>query len=140
MDPNTCRYRWLRKTDLLVKRGALVPQNNKPLPQESLRKHILKKLVDTLKSDEEAKSTGKSWVNIQDIWKKFCQKPRKEAVANFRLPLGHDCKAHHLNKIGIPPSSVYLFCNSRITNTKHILIFPELDKESQKGGEISKLY
>ncbi|GFX52479.1 nitric oxide synthase [Trichonephila clavipes] len=44
-----------------------------------------------------AKSTGKSRANIQETWKKFCQKPRKEAVANFRLLTGHDCLAHTLS-------------------------------------------
>ncbi|GFV73629.1 hypothetical protein TNCV_1270091 [Trichonephila clavipes] len=60
--------------DLLAKREILDPQDNKPLPPESHKKHIFEKLVDSLKSDQVAKSTDKFWANIQDSWIKCCQK------------------------------------------------------------------
>ncbi|GFU26508.1 hypothetical protein TNCV_2463521 [Trichonephila clavipes] len=52
---------------------------------ESRKKHIFVKLLDTLQYDQAAKSTGKFWDYILGTWKTFCQKPRKEAVVNFRL-------------------------------------------------------
>ncbi|GFX14691.1 uncharacterized protein LOC103523915 [Trichonephila clavipes] len=76
------------KADLLAKRGTLEPQDNKPLSPESLKKHIFENLVDILKSEQ------------------FCPKPRKQAVANFRLQTGYYFMAHYLNKIGILPSSM----------------------------------
>ena len=45
---------------LLAKKGTFEPQDNKPISQESLKKGIFEKLMVNFKSDEEAKSTGKS--------------------------------------------------------------------------------
>ncbi|GFT05935.1 uncharacterized protein TNCV_3926791 [Trichonephila clavipes] len=50
-----------------LKKGTLEPQDNKSLPP--LKKSIFEKFVGTLESDQAAKSTRKSWVNIQDTWK-----------------------------------------------------------------------
>ncbi|GFW64237.1 uncharacterized protein LOC103523915 [Trichonephila clavipes] len=119
--------------DLLAKTGTLESQDNKPLPSESL-KHIFENLEDTFKSDQAPNSIGKSWANIQDTWKKFCQKPRKEAAANFRLQTENDCKAHHLNKIRILPFSIYQTCNSGIMKAEHLLICPEPIKSLKTVG------
>ena len=61
----------------------------------------------------------------------FCQNPRKEAVANFRLKTVHDCMAEHLNNIGILQYSIGQICNSGIINPEHLLKCPEFDKGSQ---------
>ncbi|GFU12124.1 hypothetical protein TNCV_2196091 [Trichonephila clavipes] len=69
--------------DLLATRGTLEPQDNKPLPPESLKKHIFEKLVDTFESGQAAKSTSKSWANIQGTWVKFYPKLHKKGSAKL---------------------------------------------------------
>jgi hypothetical protein len=46
-------------------------------------------------------ATTKKYTDIHKIWAEYKGKPRKEAVAKFRLKTGHDCLAAHLRKIGI---------------------------------------
>jgi hypothetical protein len=43
----------------------------------------------------------KKWRDIHKICAEYKGKPRKEAVANFRLETGRDCLAAHLRKTGI---------------------------------------
>ena len=93
-----------------------------------------------LLNTQATESIGKTWDNIQDTWKMFYQKSHKGAVANFQLKTGHDSMAEHLNNTGILPSSICQICNQGMMNAKHLLICPELDKEFQEHGEISKLY
>ena len=52
----------------------------------------------------------KKWRDIHKIWAEYKGKPRKEAVASFRLKTGHDCLAAHLRKIGIYESSGCPIC------------------------------
>ncbi|GFV66178.1 uncharacterized protein LOC103523915 [Trichonephila clavipes] len=115
------------KTDLLTKGGALESEDNKPLLPESLKNPIFQKLVDYLKSDQAVKLTDKSWANMQGTW-------------DFTLQTDHDCMVHHLDKICFFPSNTCKICNAGIMNADPFLICPEQDTESQKRGEISKLY
>jgi hypothetical protein len=43
----------------------------------------------------------KKWRDIHKIWAEYKGKPRKEAVATFRLKTGHDCLAANVRKTGI---------------------------------------
>jgi head-tail adaptor len=51
------------------------------------------------KADELAAT--KKWRDIVEIWAEYKGKPRKEAIANFRLKTGHENPAVHLRIIGI---------------------------------------
>ena len=43
------------------------PPDNKPISAESLKKKLIfEKLMDTLKSEQAAESTGNSWDSIKD--------------------------------------------------------------------------
>jgi head-tail adaptor len=55
-------------------------------------------------------TTTKKWRDNHKIWAEYKGKPRKEAVANFRLRTGHDCLAAHLRKTGIYESSECTIC------------------------------
>jgi hypothetical protein len=46
-------------------------------------------------------TTKKKWRDTHKIWAEHKDKPRQEAVANFRLKAVHDCLAAHLRKIDI---------------------------------------
>jgi ribonuclease HI len=67
------------------------------------------------------------------IWAEYKGKPRKEAVANFRLKTGHDCLAAHLRKIGIYESSESTFCQmpNSTMDEEHLLYCPKLDTDQQ---------
>lgn len=44
-------------------------------------------------------SQGKRWEKIWDSWKTFCRKPQKEAVADFRMAVGHDYQPNIYSKL-----------------------------------------
>jgi len=54
-------------------------------------------------------STSTPWFAFV-FWAEYKGKPRKEAVANFRLKTVHDCLEAHLRKIGIYESSECTIC------------------------------
>jgi len=55
-------------------------------------------------------ATTKKWRDIHKIWAEYKGKPKKEALANFRLKTGHDCLAVHLRKNGIYESRECTIC------------------------------
>ncbi|GFV66928.1 uncharacterized protein LOC103523915 [Trichonephila clavipes] len=105
------------KKDLLATKGTLEPQGRKPLPPESLKKPIFVKLVDTLKSNQSAKSIVESWLTFKALG----QKPVKRLWQTSNRPL------LHLSKIGILSTSMCQICNSGFMNADH-LICQELDR------------
>jgi hypothetical protein len=79
---------------------------------------------------------------IFKIWAEYKGKPRKEAVANFRLKTGHECLAVHLRKIGIYESNKCTVCqmqNSTV-DEEHLLFCPKLDTEQQVPKNTIKHY
>jgi len=67
------------------------------------------------------------------FWAEYKGKPRKEAVANFRLKTVHDCLAAHLRKCGIYESSECTICQmpNSTTDEECVLHCPKLDTDQQ---------
>ena len=99
--------------------------------------------IDTKFKQEANKLTAtKKQRDIHKIWAEYEGKPRKEAVANFRLKTGHECLAAHLRKNGIYESSECTICkmpNSTI-DKEHLLCCPKLDTDQQLLKNTMKLY
>ena len=68
------------------------------------------KIATKYKQEANELAATKKWRDIHKILAEYKGKPRKEAVANFRLTTGHDCLAAHLRKIGIYASSECTLC------------------------------
>jgi hypothetical protein len=85
---------------------------------------------------------GKTWEKIDEIRAEVKSKGCKEAVAKFRLMLGHDCLAHHLHKIGIYQPSRCGLCNNPddVMDSEHLLHCPTLNHEAQQTKDLVSLY
>jgi len=80
-----------------------------------------------------------SHLRVKTTWENNKNKPRKQAVANFRLNTGHDCLAAHLHRIKILSHNYCTTCKLKNTtmDKDHLLVCPKLDHTSK---ELSKLY
>jgi len=77
--------------------------------------------------------------NIKSTWENNKNKPRKQAVPNFRLNTGHYCLAAHLYRIKIFNHNYCTICKLKntIMDRDHVLVCTKLDHTSK---ELSKLY
>jgi hypothetical protein len=84
-------------------------------------------------------SSNTQWRNIKSTWENNKNKPRKQAVALFRLDTGHDCLAAHLHHIKIFSHNHCTLCKQKNTamDKDHLLQCPKLD---HKHKELPKLY
>jgi hypothetical protein len=75
----------------------------------------------------------------KSTWENNKNKPRKQAVANFRLNTGHDYLAAHLLRIKISNHNycTILKLKNTIMDKDHLLVGPKLDHTS---NELPKLY
>nr|XP_042913165.1 uncharacterized protein LOC122273166 [Parasteatoda tepidariorum] len=126
--------------DYLAKNGKTMPQEITTVTPDTLKKYVMKKLNEINTYDLTIKSKGKIWENIQERWKFLCYQPRKEAVTHFRLKTGHDCLSEHLYNIKILPSKACPICDTGVLNSDHLLLCKGLDRNSQKSGNVTKLY
>lgn len=83
-----------------------------------------------------------SGAKIQEEWTVNKQKPRKEAVAIFRLKTGQDCLAAHLCKIKIFTSEECTLCQQPgiKKNADHLLTCRKLDAKQQQTAKLAELY
>ena len=85
------------------------------------------------KHEADELAATKKWRDIHKIWAEYKDKPRKEAAANFRLKIGHDCLAAHLKKTDMYESNEFTVCqmpNSSM-DEEHLLLCPKLDTNEQ---------
>ena len=84
-------------------------------------------------------SSKTQWQNIKSTWENNKNKPRKQAVALFRLNTGHDCLAARLYRIKVLSYNHCSICKQKntIMDKDHLLLCPKLDQTSKK---LSKLY
>ena len=77
--------------------------------------------------------------NIKSTWEHNKNKPRRQAVANFRLNTGHDCLAPHLYRIKISSHNYCTICKQKntIMDKEHLLKCPKLDNTAR---DLPKLY
>ena len=76
---------------------------------------------------------------IKSTWENNKNKPRRQAVALFRLNTGHDCLAANLYRIKILSHNHCTLCKQKYTtmDKDHLLQCPKLDHNSK---ELPKLY
>jgi hypothetical protein len=75
-------------------------------------------------------------------WAEYRGKPRKKAVANFRLQTGHDCLTAHLREIGMYESSECTICQmpDSAIDKEHVVYCHKLDTMQQVLKKTIKLY
>jgi hypothetical protein len=87
--------------DALAKKGAKILQTDtRETSYHSIKLHLKQVFQRAYRDELETKLSQKPWrqeiANTPD-W------PRRKAVAEFRLCVGHDCLGTHLHRIGIRP-------------------------------------
>ena len=82
------------------RRGGGEGGRRTPTQAGSLKKLLNRKIVTKYEQEADELAATKKWRYIHKIWAEYKDKPRKEAVANFRLKTGHYCPAANLRKTG----------------------------------------
>jgi hypothetical protein len=125
--------------DPLAKKGTTLQNKQTPLNFETIKRHIKKKTQEKFAQEAGASSSKTEWQNIKFTWENNKNKPRKQAVANFRLNTGYDCLAAHLHRLKIYSHNHCIICKLKNTtmDRDHLLLCPKLDHTS---NELSKLY
>jgi len=77
--------------------------------------------------------------NIKSTWEHNKNKPRRQAVANFRLNTSHNCLTAHLYHIKISSHNYCTICKQKntIMDKEHLLKCPKLDNTAR---DLPKLY
>jgi hypothetical protein len=93
------------------------------------------KIATKYKQEADELGTAKKWRDIHKIWAEYKGKPRKEAVANYRLNPGHECLEAHLRKIGLYESSECIICQiPNSTMDEELLLYcPKLKRQVLKN-------
>jgi len=86
-----------------------------------------------------ASSRETQWHNIKSTWEHNKNKPRRQAVTNFRLNTGHDCLTPHLYHIKISSHNYCTICKQKntIMDKEYLLKCPKLDNTAR---HLPKLY
>jgi hypothetical protein len=75
--------------DKLAKKGPTLHAKESPLQADTLKKKLLNCKIGTMcKQEVDELAETKKWRDIHKIWAEYKGKPRKGAVANFRLKTG----------------------------------------------------
>jgi len=88
--------------DLLAKKATILQNKQQtPLNFETIKRLIKQRTQKKFSQEAIASSNKTQWQNIKTTWENNKNKPRKQAVANFRLNTGHDCLSVRLHRIEI---------------------------------------
>jgi len=71
--------------DKLAKKGTTSQGKESPLQADSLKKLLNCKIATKYKQEADELAATKKWRDIHKIWAGYKDKPRKEAVASFRI-------------------------------------------------------
>ena len=125
--------------DLLAKKGTTLHSKQTPLNFETIKRRIKEKTQKQFLQDGTASSRETQWHNIKFTWENNKNKPRRQAVANFRLNTGHDCLAAHLHRIKIFSHKHCTICKQKNStmDKEHLLKCPKL---ANTARELPKLY
>ena len=128
--------------DTLAKKGTTLSKINTILDAQEIKSLLRKRAMQNYKLTTIKYTKDKQWANIQQEWAVNKHKPRKEAVATFRLKTGHDCLAAHLYKIKVFTSEECPLCQQpgSIMNADHLLTCRKLDAKQQQTADLAKLY
>jgi len=95
--------------DALAKKGAKITQTHvRETSHHSIKLHFKQVFQSVYRHELETKLSQKLWK--QEI-AKIPDWPRRKAVAEFRLCVGHDCLGTHLHRIGIRPDPYFMLCS-----------------------------
>jgi len=110
--PGQCHIAGNEHDDVLAKKkGPKITQTHIRETSYHSTKLQLKQLFQSVyKHDLETKISQKPWK--QEITK-IPDWPRRKAVAEFRLCVGHDCLGTHLHRTGIRPDPYCMLCTLR---------------------------
>ena len=119
--------------DKLAIKGITLHTKDTPLQADSLKKPLNHKIATKYKQEADKLAATKEQRDIHKIWAEYKCKPRKEAIAKFRLKTGHDCLAAHLRKTGIYESSDYTICQmpNSTKDKEHLLHCLYLNTDQQ---------
>jgi len=99
--PGHCQITGNEQADLLAKKGAKITQTYiRETPYHSIKLHIKQVFQSAHRHELETRLSHKP--STQEI-SKVTDWPRRRAVAEFRLCVGHDCLGTHLHRIAIRP-------------------------------------
>lgn len=128
--------------DNLAKKGTTLTKTNIILDAQEIKTLLKKRAQQNYKLKAHEIIKDKQWANIQKEWAINKHRPRKEAVATFRLKTGHDCLAAHLYKINIFTTEECTLCQQpeTVMNANHLLTCRKLDAKLQQTAELTKLY
>jgi len=96
--------------DALAKNGAKITQTHiRETSYNSIKLHLKQVFQSVYRHKLETKLSQKPWK--QEI-AKIPDWPRKMAVAEFRICVGHDCLGTYLHRIGIRPDPYCMYADS----------------------------
>jgi hypothetical protein len=90
-----------KTADLPAKKGATLLSKRTKLNFKTVKRLIKQKNQEKYLQEAITLSNKTQWQNIKSTWENNKNKPRKQAVALFRLHTGHDCLAAHLHRIKV---------------------------------------
>ncbi|KAJ4440947.1 hypothetical protein ANN_10796, partial [Periplaneta americana] len=117
--PGHCNLFGNEQADALAKKGAKILQTSpKPTPFQAMKLYI-KEVAHKIHSHEIAEKTyGK---HKRRHLLSIPNRPRRLAVAHFRLATGHDCLAQHLHRFGIYQHPTCTLCDlQKAMNRDHL--------------------
>ncbi|GFT81027.1 hypothetical protein NPIL_427841 [Nephila pilipes] len=76
---------------------------------------------------------AKKWRHIQNTRITYNLRPRKEAVAHFRLITSHHFLGERLHKKGVLNTNICPICESGIMNSYHLFDYTGLDRHGEQG-------
>ena len=93
----------------LTKMGAKITQTHvRETSYHSIKPHLKQVFRSAYRKELGTKLSQKPWT--QEL-AKIPDWPRRKAVAEFRLCVGHDCLGTHLHRIGIRPDPFRMLCS-----------------------------
>ena len=107
--PGHCQIAGNEQADALAKKGAKITQSHiRETSYHSIKLHLNQVSQSVYRHELETRLFHKPWK--QEI-AKIPDWPRRKAVAEFRLCVGHDCLGTHLHHIVIRPDSYRMLCS-----------------------------
>ena len=107
--PGHCQITGNEQADLLTKKGTKITQTYiRETLYHSIKLHLKQVFRSAYRHELETRLSHKPW--IEEI-SKVTDWPRRRAVAEFRLCVGHDCLGTHLHRIGIHPDPYCTLCS-----------------------------
>ena len=117
--PGHCQIAGNEHADELAKMGAKITQTHvRETSYHSIKLHLKQVFRSACRQELGTKLPQKSWPQESA---KIPDWPRRKAVAEFRLCVGHDCLGTHLHRTGIRPDPYCMPCSLHETMDRNHL-------------------